>query len=178
MVNIEKNKQFQETEAKIEAVYRELRKDLSLEKVSVSRICKEAGINRSSFYYHFLDVYDLNDKLMQKMNDRLSDKMGQVGRDFLSRENLLIFFQHIKDEMDTYKLLTSAQIQFPIQRSYAQFKEFLLQKDRYKDQSEEEIQLSIIYVQAGFHYMTRQWLAEDCQMPVAQLVDLFLKELE
>lgn len=177
MVNIEKNKQFQETEARIEAIYRALRKDLPLEKVSVSRICKEAKINRSSFYYHYLDVYDLNDQLMKKMQTRLLDKLGKVEKELFSKENLQIFFQHIKDEKETYKLMTAVQIDFPIPRFYDQFKDFLLQIERYKKQSEEEIRLSIIYVQAGFHFMTRQWLADDCSMPVDQLVDLFLKEL-
>lgn len=178
MANTEKNKQYQETEDRIEEVYRALRQTLPLERVTVSQICKEAQINRSSFYYHYLDVYDLNEKLVYKMNDRLSQKMGEVGRDFLSRTNLLVFFQHIKDEMETYKLMTSVQVQFPIQRSFDQFKSFLLQKPRYEDQTEEELLMSIVYVQAGFHYMMRQWLADDCRMPVEQIVDLFLNELD
>lgn len=178
MANTEKNKQFLETEERIETIYLELRKELPIEKVSVSRICKEAGINRSSFYYHYLDVYDLNDKLVTKMNSLLAEKMTEVGRDFLSRKNLLVFFQHMKDEKETYKLMTSAQIQFPIQRSYDQFKDFLLEKSRYKRQTEEELLMSIIYVQAGFHHMMRHWLVTDCLMPVDQLVDLFLNELD
>ena len=178
MANTVKNKQFLETEEKIEAVYRELRQNLPLEKISVSKICKEAGINRSSFYYHYLDVFDLNDKLVYKVNERLALKLGEADRDFLTRDNLLVYLQHIKDEKETYKLLLQAKISFPIQYSYEPFKAFLKEKERYKDQSEEELKLSIVYVQAGFTHLIHQWLAEDCHLPVAQLVDLFLKELD
>ncbi len=36
-----------------------LMKTRGFEKISVSEICKECGMNRKSFYYHFRDKYDL-----------------------------------------------------------------------------------------------------------------------
>ena len=38
-----------------------LMKSREFEKISVSEICEECGMNRKSFYYHFKDKYDLVD---------------------------------------------------------------------------------------------------------------------
>ena len=39
------------------------------DKISVSQIVKKAGISRSTFYLHFLDKYDLMDKLTKHITD-------------------------------------------------------------------------------------------------------------
>lgn len=41
----------------------ELRSKKCLEKVSVTELCKLAGVNKSTFYAHYQDIYDLSDKL-------------------------------------------------------------------------------------------------------------------
>lgn len=38
---------------------RKLLEQMPFSKISVSHICKECGMNRKSFYYHFQDKYDL-----------------------------------------------------------------------------------------------------------------------
>lgn len=38
---------------------KKLMKEKGFEKISVSEICEECGMNRKSFYYHFKDKYDL-----------------------------------------------------------------------------------------------------------------------
>ena len=38
---------------------RELMKYKSIDKIRVTEICKAAGIERPTFYYHFKDKYDL-----------------------------------------------------------------------------------------------------------------------
>ena len=39
--------------------FRELMKDNDFSKISVADICRNCGMNRKSFYYHFHDKYDL-----------------------------------------------------------------------------------------------------------------------
>lgn len=47
------------TKNALASAIRRLMKDHGFEKISVSEICKECGMNRKSFYYHFKDKYDL-----------------------------------------------------------------------------------------------------------------------
>lgn len=47
------------TKKMIADVMRELMQEKSFEKISISDICDRCDMNRKSFYYHFLDKYDL-----------------------------------------------------------------------------------------------------------------------
>lgn len=38
-----------------------------LEKISVTEICRRAKISRKTFYNHYLDIYDLIDKISKKI---------------------------------------------------------------------------------------------------------------
>ena len=46
----------------IEAFLR-LRKQKPLRRITVSELCSEAGVGRGTFYAHYQDVYDLNERL-------------------------------------------------------------------------------------------------------------------
>ena len=41
----------------------QLRREKPLRKITVRELCERAGVGRGTFYAHFLDVYDLNEKL-------------------------------------------------------------------------------------------------------------------
>lgn len=47
------------TKNALAAALKKLMTESSFDKISVSEICEECGMNRKSFYYHFKDKYDL-----------------------------------------------------------------------------------------------------------------------
>lgn len=47
------------TKNALASALKHLMKEQGFEKISVSEICEECGMNRKSFYYHFRDKYDL-----------------------------------------------------------------------------------------------------------------------
>ena len=47
------------TKNALASALKRLMKERGFEKISVSEICEECGMNRKSFYYHFRDKYDL-----------------------------------------------------------------------------------------------------------------------
>lgn len=54
---------FQATNQKIMTAFIALAKGKPVEKITVSDIIQRAAINRSTFYYHYLDKYDLIEKI-------------------------------------------------------------------------------------------------------------------
>ncbi|MBP2622007.1 TetR/AcrR family transcriptional regulator [Streptococcus panodentis] len=64
MVYQEKN---QQTEANIEKSFLELMKERSFEKITIEQLTDLADINRSTFYRHYADKYEL----IEKIEDRL-----------------------------------------------------------------------------------------------------------
>ena len=53
----------EKTEKAIRNAFLELRAKRPLEKISVKELCQLACINKSTFYAHYRDVYDLSDCL-------------------------------------------------------------------------------------------------------------------
>lgn len=44
-----------------------------LERISITELCERADINRSSFYKHYLDIYDLMEKLEDEQYQKIYD---------------------------------------------------------------------------------------------------------
>lgn len=77
-----------------------------VEHISVTEICKLAGINRGTFYAHYNDVYDLRAKLEQKMGEIIRseyDKFCGDGDELMSPQELLCL---IKNNESTFRMYT------------------------------------------------------------------------
>ena len=60
-MNTKNNRRRRESVEKIEKAFVKLLQTEELKRITVADICKESGLNRSTFYANFLDVYDLAD---------------------------------------------------------------------------------------------------------------------
>lgn len=57
------DKRTEKTRHSIYNAFIELRSKKALERISVKELCELADINKSTFYAHYLDIYDLSDKI-------------------------------------------------------------------------------------------------------------------
>jgi len=91
-MNTKNNKRRRESVSAIEKAFIELLQERDIKDVTVSDICKMTGLNRSTFYANFLDIYDLADKLGEKLEREFSE----VFRDEEDRETdgALKMFRH------------------------------------------------------------------------------------
>ena len=69
----------------------------SLESLTISQLTKEAGINRGTFYLHYVDKQDM-------FNQLKSELLGELGELFatstVNRANFLASLQYIQDNYD------------------------------------------------------------------------------
>ena len=70
-MNTPNNKRKKESKAKIEKVFVNLIQSKEISEITVTDICKEAKLNRSTFYANYLDVYDLADKIKEKLEQEI-----------------------------------------------------------------------------------------------------------
>lgn len=102
-MNTKNNKRRKESKERIEKVFVELLQSMELSQISVSDICKLSKLNRSTFYANYLDIFDLADKL----RDRLEEQVAELYHDeitlgFNSNDYLKIF-RHIYENQLFYK---------------------------------------------------------------------------
>lgn len=84
-------------------------KNKSFEEIKVSDICKEARINRSTFYNNFNDKYDLLSSLVHDLEEELKQKLSQnevpinIKVYYVNLISLLL--EHINENINTYSLV-------------------------------------------------------------------------
>ena len=70
-MNTKNNQRYRETEIRMDAAMLELMKHTEFEKITVKKICETAGVNRSTFYAHFTDIYDMLDRMEDFLHQEL-----------------------------------------------------------------------------------------------------------
>ncbi len=100
-MNTKNNKRRQATIEKIEKVFLELLQKKEITQITVSDICKQSELNRSTFYANYLDIYDLADKIRKKLESEVNelyenDTFNNCANDYLK------LFNHIRDNQIFY----------------------------------------------------------------------------
>lgn len=84
----------------------ELMKDKPFEEIKVSDICDRALINRSTFYAHYSDKYELFSSYIESLKEALSKELEKNTNITNSREYYLemlsLFFNHVLEQREAY----------------------------------------------------------------------------
>lgn len=87
----------------------ELMKEMPFEEIKVSDICNKALINRSTFYSHYSDKYDLFSEYINDLKNTLATSL-ENNKDYKdSREYYIemisIFLNHVEENREMYRLI-------------------------------------------------------------------------
>lgn len=77
--------QGSEIEERIKNAFIALHEDRPIEKISIKMITDLAGLNRGTFYIHFIDIYDLREKIEREFFELIKEKVEGA---------LVALFQH------------------------------------------------------------------------------------
>lgn len=84
-----------------------LMKKKTFEEIKISEICKESLINRSTFYDHFNDKYELIESLMNDMRKELIERLNKSIKTNNIKEYYIelmkILLDHINSNIDIYR---------------------------------------------------------------------------
>lgn len=76
----------EKTKAKIQQSFLQLLAKKNFIKISVQDISKASGINRGTFYLHYLDKYDLLDQMEEQLLDGLAQQLKELQPEMLLAE--------------------------------------------------------------------------------------------
>lgn len=172
-MNTKNNQRFHATETAMQAAMLELMKTLDFRKITVKKICEKAGVNRSTFYAHFTDVYDMLDKMEQTLHQELLDRYEKGQNELFSRESFLYFLQHIKEHKYFYKITLQTRKSFPLSQGYEYLQDIIVPLcHRAGITGEDKIMFYFIYFQAGFTMALKHWVDTDCQMSEEEIAQI------
>jgi AcrR family transcriptional regulator len=123
----------------------ELINEKGFEAVSVQDITDYAMINRTTFYRHYTDKYDLARKCMDNVFQSLIDQISSTEKEnqvagVNSSRNFKVFLNHLDQNADLYNLLFG-QASHPV--FISQLKEYIIQILRFRMKNLEYSQSSL-----------------------------------
>ncbi|WP_342756653.1 TetR/AcrR family transcriptional regulator [Kineothrix sedimenti] len=175
-MNTKNNLRYKESEQKIKDTVMSLLNSKSLNQLTVQDICKNSGINRSTFYAHYQDIpellnileTDIHKKIIAKYNsiDDVSDSM-------LDGSFYLPFLTTIYEHRNFYKACLQSRNNFPITTGYEALMEHVVKPvcESAGITNNSEMLYYLVFYQAGFTFVLKRWVDDDCKESPEKISD-------
>lgn len=180
-MNIQNNAKYVETHKKIIAAFLSELEKTSIDKIKVSTICQKIQINRSTFYAHFEDIYDILKTLssqlgeeMYRMFEKSTDKKSSR---ILKASELYQYIAFIYEHRDFYKIYFSSipldHIDINLEKIFSELIYPIL-----IDRGESDTATGLYYCtffKNGLFSVIKQWLIHDCDKTPLEITQIILK---
>lgn len=174
-MNIKNNSRYKASSEKIETAFLALCLNNPYDDISVSQICKQAKIDRSTFYAHYNDVSDLTAKIEAKFSHSMLNIFSFNGQPV--HDSLIQMFTHIKENKYFYKAFLN--LPYHNVADDGTRSDVLLNMDARKHHSfknETELLYRSSFFGADVKEICRIWLDRDCKETPKEMADIILKE--
>lgn len=140
----------------------ELLKIKSVSKITVKELCSLADLNRSTFYSHYTDIYDM---IEQIENNIVESVMRNINMEGISGERQLevfeIMFKELKSNKKEFELVYLNQeslkcVNLMFDQIYEISKQLL--KERFKELNENQIKHIYGFISRGCAQMSISWI--------------------
>lgn len=169
-MNIKNNKRKKDSQQKIEDTFIQLIQTKDVKGISIVDLCKAAQVNRSTFYANYLDIYDLVEKIEERMiNDFQKIYEDEINNNYNSNNYLKLFY-HIKENQLFYKAYFKLQLNTHFQINKY---DIILAKEYYNNKY---IKYHAEFFRAGITAIIKIWLQDNCNISPEELFDIVKAE--
>ena len=168
-MNVKNNRRRRESQKKIEKAFIELIQTREIQEIAVADIIRMTGLNRSTFYANYLDIYDLADKIRTKLEEDFSSMFTETSDDN-EQNGSLKMFRHIYENQIFYKTY------FKLQYDESQKISIYDRNVAIRYGLEENIEYHIEFFRHGLNAIIKMWLAGGCRETPEQMVDILKRE--
>lgn len=171
-MNMPNNKRKKDSTERIEKALIELIQSRELSEINVTELVKKAKINRSTFYVNYLDIYDLADKIKEKMYQNILNLYKEESIKKEHSYNYLKLFQHIKENQIYYKTMFKLNFDFSIY-----YNNHLEQEDAIKYLgTTKNLEYHIEFFKAGMSAIIKKWLFNGCIESPEDMAEILNRE--
>jgi AcrR family transcriptional regulator len=168
-MNIANNRRRRDSQEKIQKAFINLLQDRQMKDITVSDLIKATGLNRSTFYANYLDIYDLADKTRQMLEKDFSALFADY--DYMNaRDGAEKMFAHIKENQLFYK--TYFKLCYD--------EKFLIStydpKRAEKEQITQNIRYHIEFFRNGLNAIIKLWLVGGCKESPEEMAEVLKQE--
>ncbi len=164
-MNTKNNQRYRDSEKRMQNALMKLMENQELKDVTVMDICKEAHINRTTFYAHYEDIYDLMSKVERVIRQDLYEEFqaNGVGMQNVFHHDYLIFFlRHMENNKNFYRICLRHRVKFPLDEEFDRLWEDIVTSHcRQHNVIDERTTLYYLtFHQAGFTSLLRKWVED------------------
>ena len=181
-MNTKNNQRSRETSERIvRAVYRAITEEgKPLSRITVREICEEAEINRSTFYAHYQDVYDVVEKVEQTMSEQLTRTvLDTLDRAASINDLFMRLFEFVSEYRAFYSVYLGQMHRAGVigmAWELLQDRTAQLRYDQLGYRSEAELEYAGIFFVNGLTALLRHWLETGCRETPEELVEILIRQ--
>ena len=185
-MNKNESKYFSTAE-KMDSALMEILKTKSFEYITVSEICKKAGVNRSTFYLHYENTRDLLEETIRNMTDDFISYFVPDGKIlpinfeesqkdklvFISEEYLMPYLSYFKENRKIFLTVFENGKLFGFEETYKKLFDNIFDPilDVFKYPENERKYVMAFYLN-GINSIIMEWIKEDCVKPEKEVVKI------
>lgn len=102
-MNTPNNRRRRASIERIEKVFLDMVQQRELNRITVAEICKRAGLNRTTFYANYADVYALADSIRDRLEGEVDRLYAQETEKGFNSNDYLRLFRHIRENQMLYR---------------------------------------------------------------------------
>lgn len=148
-----------------------------ISKISIRALCDVAGINRSTFYSHYSDQYDLLDKVEQEALDNVSMYLSKQDLDEqhpISVQMLTKVLDYVKDNIELFKALLSENCDYAFQKDLVELAQLLsMQQNQSLDAKTTDYLKT--FCLSGTISMLQKWLHDGTVESPSQIAEFIIQ---
>lgn len=159
------------------------------EYITIKEICKEAQVNRSTFYLHyentvdllqetmdynvqhFLTYFDDQKNIMQNINNASLDDLMLIRKEYLEA-----YLKYVQENKRLFKITMEKNEILNSHEAYEKMFQHVFSPimERYGIDEKERKYISVFYIR-GIVAIVEEWLRNDCQDSIEEVVDIIIK---
>ncbi|MBO7187799.1 MAG: TetR/AcrR family transcriptional regulator [Clostridia bacterium] len=156
-----------------------------IEFITVTEITKKAGVNRSTFYLHYENIYDLLEETIQNLNERFINsfnikvplKITSPKDAYLITNDFLIpYLNFCKENKRVLKLVNKKPESFRNKDTYQKMYNTIFYPaiTQFVKKEDERIYFLEFFTQ-GVASIVHKWLELDCSTKIEELIEIIKK---
>lgn len=171
-MNTPNNKRRKASMERIERTFVELLQTKAFHEISVSDICKKAGVNRTTFYANYTDIYDLADAIRDRLENAVSQLYeSEIAQGFNSNDYLKLF-DHIRDNQIFYQ----TYFKLGYDNNYKIFAyDPALAQQHFQNKF---VEYHIDFFKSGLTQIIKRWLQNGCKESPEDLFEILKSEYQ
>ncbi len=149
----------------------------SLEKISITELCQEAGINRTTFYRY----YELPRDVLREMQNEFFEETLEHFQSPLTVSDIERFFMCLSEHAALVKLFFQYNSDADWTNIFSQIYNSFLRKKMLKvfqNLDENSAELLSAYLSGGAYFLARKWIMDDMPMSPKEVAAIALSALD